>query len=124
LSPILLSENLSRFIFKREYIRSNNKGHWRAFEPPGNLRMSVYRTSDISEGEIWDFGENVAMERGKPLKGRVDIAVSSVKKNGLDVVPDASPSRHANIINWPERKEEKMEIAMRLADASQGYRKE
>ncbi len=120
---ISLSENLSRFIFKRQHIR-NNKGHWRAFEPPRNLRMSVFRTSDISEEEIWNFGENVATERGKPLNGRVDITVLSVKNNGLDMYPDASPSRHANIINWPERKEEQMEIAMRLADASQGYRKE
>ncbi len=120
---ISLSENLSRFIFKRKHIR-NDKGHWRAFEPPRNLRMSVFRTSDISEEEIWNFGENVAAERGKPLNGRVDITVLSVKNNGLDVDPDASPSRHANIINWPERKEEQMEIAMRLAAASQGYRKE
>lgn len=86
--------------------------------------MSVYRTSDIIEEEIWNIGKNVAVSRSKTLKGRVDIAVSNVKANRLDVVPDDAPSIHANIVDWPARKEERMEIAMKLADASSGHRKE
>ena len=124
MSSILSSENLSRFVFKKTHIRSNNEVHWRAFDPPRNLRLSVFRTSDISEEEIWTYGENIAIQRAKPLEGRADITMSSIKYTELDVIADASPSKHANIVNWPQKKDEKMEIAMRLADVSQGYRKE
>lgn len=122
---ISLSEKLSRFIFKDDYIRrQDNKVHWRAFDPPKhNLILSIQRISDVIEEEIWSIGERIATERRQTLKGRADIMVSSVRNNRLDIVPDAPPSKHANIINWPPQKEERMGIAMKLAASAQGHRR-
>ncbi len=124
--PIPSSENLSRFILDEDHIRKKDGSvKWHAFKPPRNLRLSVYCTSGISSEEIRDIGlSRVAEPQEKPLIGRADLRASVVRANGLDVVSQEPPERHADVINWSDRKEVRNEIAMKLAKNAQFHRNE
>lgn len=115
--PISSLENLSRFILDEDYIRrKDNTVKWTAFKPPKDLRLSVFRTSGVAEAEIWAIGLRIVAEpQGKSLVGKADLIASVVRNHGLDVVSQEPPERHADIINWPARREERTEIAMQLA---------
>ncbi|HDZ61857.1 MAG TPA: hypothetical protein ENH40_01770 [Nitrospirae bacterium] len=115
MSPISSSENLSRFILEN-HTRKDGSVRWQAFKPPRDLRLSVFRTSDVAEADIWDIGlRMVAEPQDKILVGKADLIALVVRNHGLDVVSQEPPERHADIINWPAREEERSEIAMKLA---------
>jgi hypothetical protein len=115
-----LSETLSRFILKKDWIRADNTVRWNAFSPGRNGETSVFRTSGISDREIWDIGNReVAAIQRKLLLGRADITAFTVNKNGLEVMPQEPPERHANIVGWPEEREAQKQIAMELAAEAQ-----
>jgi len=85
--------------------------------PPGDLKLSVFQTKNLSEKNIWDIGErHVAQPRKKTLYGRGDVTVASVQKIGLKIDPDNEPPRHAGIIGWPEGKSEQKSLAQELAE--------
>ena len=90
--------------------------------PDKKGEASVYRTSNLSNLEIWGIGiEYVEKKRKdkKKLQARADIVVSHVLATGLHVTPDRKPhKRHANLTNWPSEKSEQMLIAMELANSS------
>ncbi len=115
--PISPTENLSRFILDEDCIRRKDGSvKWQAFKPPRDLRLSVFRTTDVANGEIWHIGTSIVAEpQGKTLVGRADLIALVVRNKGLDVVSQEPPERHAEIINWPERREMRNEIAMKLA---------
>lgn len=46
------------------------------------------------------------------------MAVQQVVDVGLQVVPDNTPRRHANITGWPTEKSKKMSLAQELAAAA------
>lgn len=86
---------------------------------------SVFRTSDSSEAEIWEIGRFVENKRKQSLKGRADIGVLFILKQGLSVAPEIKKSGHrlhANIVGWPTEKDERMQIALELANESHGHR--
>ncbi len=119
-----LSEILSRFVLNKRYIRSNNTVRWNAFLPDKNGETSVFRTSGISNNEIWDIGEReVAVSQEKPMLGRADISVDDVFKKGLEVVPHEPPEKHANIIGWPNIKSKQRLIALELESEAHFYKK-
>jgi hypothetical protein len=93
---------------------------------PYNGETSVFRISELLNAEIWDIGirEVVKEEQGKSLIGRADILTSIVTGNGLEVIPQEPPPRHANIIGWPEEKSEQKQIAMELAAEAQFYKRD
>jgi len=93
--------------------------------PPPNLRESVYRTTNKPSAEIWEIGElfvakpmSEKVGKIKTIQGRADItAVQIMNKKGLDVSPDTEPHPfHANIIGWPEAKDEQKMLAVELAN--------
>ena len=90
--------------------------------PPSNLRLSVYRSSGLSEAAIWELGnQNVATHRDKPLVGRADILASDVSSadRELKLTPAPTPHPlHANITGWPEQKDKQKLIALKLANKS------
>jgi len=49
------------------------------------------------------------------LHGRADIQARFILKMGLQIDPDDTPPRHANIFGWPELKEERKSMAQELA---------
>lgn len=92
---------------------------------PHKGETSVFRVSGISDIEIWHIGEKyVVSSQNKPLFGRADITASIIMDNGLDVIPQEPPVKHANIIGWPEDKSKQMEMAMQLALKAQFHKKD
>jgi len=88
---------------------------------------SVYRTSGLSEREIWEIGDNyVAPKRKMLIEARAELTVADVEAVGLRVEPDVIPHPlHANIDGWPTEKDEwKMfghELAERAAVVKRGH---
>ena len=110
------NEMLSRYIFDRSHYRTSDYSvKYTAFMPPDNLCLSVFRTSGLSESEVWFIGKNVGRERNKTLHGRAEIITADAIKNNLDVNPDNNPPHHANIVGWPQEKFKQRLIAQILA---------
>ncbi len=100
--PVEPGENLSRYLFsKNSFSTSKQAVHYTAFMPPPDKRLSVFRTSDLSEDEVWSIGDDVGRRRDKRLLGRGDIKALDVYEAGLSIDPDNIPFRHANINGWP-----------------------
>jgi hypothetical protein len=93
--------------------------HYTAFIPPPDRCLSVFRTSTLSENEIWEIGENVGRQRSRQLLGRADIQTVSVLEAGLCVDSDDNPPRHANILGWPNEDSAIKLAAMQLAEKAQ-----
>jgi hypothetical protein len=108
-------ETLTRYVFHRNDIKGG-RVKTGAFMPPRNLRLSVSRIDELSEENIWDIGRNVGNVSGRQLHGRADIRALKVMKIGLQINPDNTPERHANIIGWPEQESEQLSIAQELAN--------
>ncbi len=126
MGPIDLSEILSRFILQRNWYRSsNNTVKYAAFMPnPKNGETSVFRTTGISDEEIWLIGEReVATRRGKSIAGRADIEAAVVISLSLRVVPSEPPERHANITGWPDERSAQKLIAIKLAEKARFIKK-
>ena len=112
------TERLSRFIVnKNEFRRSNRTVKFKAFLPPKNKRLSVYRTLTLSEDDIWSIGsEFVAKPRGKTLYGRADLLAQTVYALKQKVEPETSQHcLHADVIAWPDNKDDIQDLANRLA---------
>ena len=112
------NERISRFILNRNEFRpSNQTVKAKAFIPPKNKRLSVYRTSTLSEGEIWSIGDEfVAEPRGKTLYGRADLLAKDVYALQQKVEPETSiHPLHADIIPWPDGRADILLLATQLA---------
>jgi len=112
-------ESLARYLTQRDHFsRPDNAVKPKAFMPPPNFRLSVFRIAGLSTEAVWDMGQREVinnMLQPRTLHGMADIKVLSVQKNNLIVDPDNTPFRHANIIEWPEEKEKRKIIAQELA---------
>jgi hypothetical protein len=112
-------EAIARYITSsRWYSREKNIVKPLTFMPPPDLKLSVFRIDNLSEPEIWKIGfEKVIskMIQPKNLHGRADIQALNILENNLQIEPDNTPPRHADIIGWPELKEEQKSIAQELA---------
>ena len=87
----------------------------KAFEPPRDRRLSLFRVTGMTENAIWKLGRrHVEPERKKRVLGRAAISVEQVRKVGLSLMPDDLPCRHANVEGWPE-KDEVMSLMQELA---------
>ena len=98
-------EPLSRYILEKSYYRSSyNTVKPNAFMPPsGKGDVSVYRTANLSNKDIWQIGMTyVAQKRGMPLLGRAELIAYDAIAKGLYVKPDPVPHPlHANISGFP-----------------------
>lgn len=110
------SEFLARFLLDQHYRPLYRTVKPKAFEPPPDNELSVYRTLRLTEDGIWALGElHVARTRGKTLKGRATVMTQEVVNLRLDVVPDNKPCRHAFVGGWPREKSARMALAQHLA---------
>lgn len=112
------NESLGRYLTEHgHFARTKNEVRFKAFMPPSNLRLSVCRIEGLQIDEIWNEGQKVilAMPQRKTLYGVADIKAGIVKRETLEINPDKLPSRHANIIGWPEAPAKQMSIAQTLA---------
>ena len=114
--PITDQSNLTRYIFSRRQIKSNNVIHLAAFLPRDG-QTSVCNITDLQDNDIWDIGtKDVGELRGQLPRGRGDIIAGLVLSINLKPDPDAGlRGRHVNIKGWPEDKDLIREKAERLA---------
>ena len=114
------SEILSRYIFDKNWYRGLDQSiKYTAFMPRSdNLRVSVFRTSGLSEPCVWNIGESAGQVSNRTLHGRGDVIAAEVRKQNLDIDPDNCPPRHANIVGWPQEKHKRQEIAQILASSA------
>lgn len=90
----------------------------RAFDPPPDLRLSVFRIDGLGTEDIWKCGQiNVTnmMPEPRHIYGIANIRVSEVQAASLSVDPDNNPERHASIVGWPEDKSERKLLTQELA---------
>jgi hypothetical protein len=113
---------LSRFVFQRGHF-DETRVKYRAFEPPSrDFTLSVSRTHNLTEPEIWQHGDQWVATPGRAILARGDFTLTQVKEvfvEGflLSVSPDEPPERHANVVGWPpsEQKELRRSLAQQLA---------
>lgn len=119
--PIGLAERISRFVFQRSHIGGPFGVRPSAFLPPSSLppaRMatSVFRTSSLTQEEVWNLGDNVVgRARGLKALASADLRVAAVTALGLSVMPAPEPHPlHADIVAWPAEKERRKDLALLL----------
>ena len=86
--------------------------------PPSNMKLSVFRIDNLTESQIWKIGQKRVANRMRTrrnLYGRADVKALNVFETGLEIHHDNIPPRHADIVNWPDEKSERKEIALELA---------
>lgn len=113
-------DSYSRYIVESNKFTSSRVKPQAFLPSPKNPQLSVFKTNELSNEEIWAIGvEFVANPRRKTLYARADFPESLVDEVGLSLSPDPTPHPlHANLVGWPEEKNEKMAIAKDLANAS------
>ncbi len=117
---VLDSESLARFILFGRWIRADGTVRQDAFIPDERLELSVTRCSGVLDKEIWKIAEGIAKVSGRNLHGMADVGVTVVRDNNLDVksTPQDGNPYHADVVNWPPRKDEQKIKAMALAARS------
>lgn len=86
--------------------------------PTPTGQTSVFGVNGITDKEIWNIGIDVANIRKKTLYGRGDLASDFITDIGLSLDIDNTPPKHANIVNWPEDRVKRQQLALKLADNS------
>jgi len=111
-------EIITRYINeKSKYAPFANRIKYNAMMPNLNRETSVYRTTDLTDKEIWEIGERyVGQIQNKEILGRGDLVASFIYSKSLFVEPDTEVHRlHANIIGWPSEKSKIKLLAIELA---------
>jgi len=112
-------ESLARYLTQSNHYRTQDYSvKAKAFEPPSDLRLSVFRVDGLAIEEVWELGQSNVVDRmnqPRNLYGMANIKASAVRDVGLDIDPDNIPPRHACLVGWPESKSEQMLIQHELA---------
>ena len=121
-------EKLARFVFSRkDFSPRNGTVKFKAFMPPRDSEnksvyhsdLSVYRTSVLSDSEVWEIGREYVQTAERRLKARADLSVADVYRNNLKVIPDPQSHKlHANITPFPSDRIACQRIATELARTS------
>lgn len=108
------NENLTRFILSRRHFSQQQLRVKAEAFMPYEGEVSVFRVDGLGNPEIWAIGSETAKLRPRTLYARGDIYARSVKRHGLDVLPDEPPLRHAKIVGWSDKAKQKI-VALQLA---------
>jgi hypothetical protein len=99
-------EPLARYLLERsKFTPSSGRVKTRAFLPPPDGELSVYRTDGLTHAEIRSTGANNVARPDKPILAWAHLLVSNVDTASLgtlSVRADPPPSRHACITGWPD----------------------
>ncbi len=129
-SDVVSEERISRYILNRRHIKpEKDEIKVDAFLPTNpkpeqpERQISVYRTINCEETEIWSIGAQYVENPGKNrvVLARGDLLAQTVYSQDLRIVPHPFPHpRHANIVNWPneENKARRKVKAVLLAQKS------
>ncbi len=113
------NESLARYLNQKSGYFSTDRNSVlpRAFMPPTNLRLSVFRIDGLKLDEVWEIGQKEVIDvlpQSKTLYGMADIKASKVREFALEIEPSNTPPRHADICGWPEKAKRKS-VAQQLA---------
>ena len=115
---------VTRFIISKTH-RWNDTDGFRlkptAFLPgrsPGSLwELSVFRIDNLGQAGIWQLAQSYVVPEGRNIHGRADLTSGDVERTDppLRIEHDDVPPRHANVLGWPEDKDEQLAVAQELA---------
>lgn len=115
-------ERLTHFIFsKSNFSVVNQRVKYGAFIPQKSSpkEISVYRTSSLTEIQVWAIGEKYVKRGNRTIKARADLSAGDVYDIdfiNLEVIPDTQPHElHANIVPIPIDREDRDEVLRELA---------
>jgi hypothetical protein len=110
-------ENITRHCRDSGHMRAGlMKGHYKAFMPPPNRRLSVVRSSGLDGDQIEAIGR---MHVHKDVQGHASVGVGVAQERGLSIEPEPHPHpRHANVVGWSDADEANRLAARALAEAS------
>ena len=115
-------ERITRYILDRKgkFSRESVTVSYKAFLPAPDGDTSVFRTSAMSDEDVWLVGRDfVAGPQDRTVYARADISAASISSTGLTLLPDPEPHyAHANISSWPKEKDERQQLALELANSS------
>lgn len=125
-SQIEPEERLTNYIFEKRFF-SHQRVKVQAFRPrrpssgPPEFQLSVYRTEECEESEIWDLGDTYVRDQRQdhkpPIIARGDIKAREAFDQQLQVVSSPQPHfLHADIVDWPEGEEHRLMKAVELAN--------
>lgn len=116
---VVSTEPLTRYLFhkKNHYSEESRRVKFRAFIKPHKSEfLSVSRTIGLNESDIWKLGEEyVAKPSNRTILARAGFSASSILNNGLSVIDDQPPPRHAGIGGWPIEKHTAKSVAIEIA---------
>lgn len=113
---------LARFIFeKRQLIQRIVDGvntplaKWKAFEPPRNLKLSVFETKEHARTSpgIWQLDP---LRAGKPAIAAAHFWAKDAYNQHLEPRVDNRPAHHVTIRGWPKGEDKEYD---RLAAATE-----
>ena len=109
-------DEITRFIFwAKHFSRLKSEVKHRAFEPPPDLKLSVFRITGLTDPEAWILGRYIEDPPERVVQARADIARQNIVRHGLRVEPDEPPMRHHLIVDWPLEKDARISIAQQMA---------
>jgi hypothetical protein len=120
MQAVSADEQLARYILHSSHIRQDKTLRADPFIPHPYPDLSVTRQQNLSEAEIWSAGNHVALQTGKPLKGRAETLASTYLGKNLRILEDPLPENphHANVTNWPADKPTQKILALEIAAQS------
>jgi hypothetical protein len=118
-STVSPHESLARYLTQSNHFRPQDHSvKPKAFAPPPDLRLSVFRIDGLTIEAVWEIGQaNVVDRMSEPrnLHGIADVKASAIRDVDLQIDPDNVPPRHACIVGWPEDKSKQILIQLELA---------
>lgn len=121
--PVADNELLARFVLNSNEKRDDGNVNHKLFMPYKLTDLSVNRHREASAEETWQIGFNIASQRNKTLYGLANIRASNCCSGTLKVIPDPilpSNPNHANVVGFPQSKEDQMALAKVLAASIEG----
>lgn len=115
---VIDGEYVSRYVLsKRHFSSENRRVKYGAYLPAQNGECSVYRTSELSNDEIWEIGQKyVAIPTNRTLYAKAESTAKVIRNKGLNVVADTAPHPcHANIVDWPSERSEQKKLAIKIS---------
>jgi hypothetical protein len=116
-------ERITRYINQTKKMRPGiGRPKYTAFMPPENRRVSVCRSQDLTETEIWQIadqfvGPTVARADISAAQIIADFSSENIQAEPLLIEPVPHPyPRHADIVNWPVDVDIQRAIAVELAN--------
>lgn len=109
-------ENLARYVFRQDHVRSDGTIKPDAFIPYRYTELSVTRHHGLSTESVWTAGHTVGQQRQLRLVGRADLLACDYRAHKLLVQADPieGNNSHALVTGWPAEKPAQKSLAQQL----------